>query len=155
MTTATQQTWLLQVVAPGAWLTANVERHRFQRSTLVRQWRDATWYGCVLAKLPRGITTPVSIHLDVIHATARAPVRDRLNLAPTVKAIVDALTPPRQFTRGGRTYTTVGWGFLTDDSDRQVLDTTWHLRMAEPGELRPGLVGRVDLAISVNGGGDE
>jgi hypothetical protein len=84
---------------------------------------------CQQAKLPTGIT-PVRIHADVFYEGTRPPVRDRLNLAPTLKAIVDGLGPARDFTRKRpdgteKTYHTNGYGFLPDDSDKHVLDTTW------------------------------
>lgn len=117
--------WTLVIPAPADWLTANVERYRYRRGALVRAWREATVGQCHVARLPTGVG-PVDI-AAVIRHPGRAPVRDRLNLAPTIKAMVDALTPGRTFTRGGRTYTTAGYGLLSDDSDRHVRRTDWRL----------------------------
>lgn len=117
--------WTLVIPVPGEWLTANVERYRYKRSALVKAWRTATVGQCVAGRLPTGIT-PVDI-LAVIRHPGRAPVRDRLNLAPTIKALVDALTPGRTFTRNGQTYRTAGYGLLPDDSDRHVRSTDWRL----------------------------
>lgn len=117
--------WTLTIPAPGNWLTANIERNRFRRGALVKAWREATVAQCRAGRLPTGIT-PVDIAAVVRHP-GRPPVRDRLNLAPTIKAIVDALTPSRTFTRNGTTYRTVGYGLLPDDSDRHIRRTDWHL----------------------------
>lgn len=137
--------WRLEVYAPDEWLTANIERHRQARSRKVRAWREATVAACHNARLPLGIT-PVNITAVVLHA-GRAPVRDRLNLAPTLKAIVDGLTPARTFKRDGKTYTTAGYGFLPDDSDRHVTGPTWELERTHPQIIR-GAIGRVDLTIT-------
>lgn len=123
--------WQVRVPAPAQWLTANVDHHRYRRAALVRQWRAATVWACTAAKLPKGVT-PVRIHALVQHA-GRAPVRDRLNLAPTIKALVDGLSPSRSFVRAGVTHYTVGYGLLPDDSDAHVLDTTWQLERAVDG----------------------
>lgn len=139
------RTWRLEIFAPDAWLTANIERHRQARSRKVRAWREATVAACTVAGLPKGIT-PVTITAVVLHA-GRAPVRDRLNLAPTLKAIVDGLTPPKTFRRDGKTYTTAGYGLLPDDSDRHVVDTTWRLERTHP-QITRGAIGRVDLTIT-------
>jgi hypothetical protein len=118
--------WTITIPAPCDWLTANVERHKYQRAQLVRQWRSATWAACTKAKLPTGVT-PVDIHAVVRYAGRQAPVRDRLNLAPTVKAIVDGLTPKKTTVRDGKTFHALGYGFLPDDSDKHVRATTWEL----------------------------
>lgn len=123
--TGPARTWAIRVYAPAPWLTANIERHHYKRSKLVRQWREATRDACLTARLPTGITGPVTVHASVRYQGNRAPVRDRLNLAPTIKALVDALTPSRTFTRAGKTYVTAGFGLLRDDSDRHIAQTTW------------------------------
>lgn len=142
--------WTIRIFAPCAWLTANIERHHLARAAKVKKWRQAVVAACLEAQLPKGVT-PVRIHAQVRYA-GRAPVRDRLNLAPTIKAIVDALTPPRPFTKTDkrtglpREYTTVGYGFLPDDNDRHVLETTWALAPIDRFDLR-GAIGRIDLAL--------
>jgi hypothetical protein len=145
----TDDVWTLEIYAPCAWLTANVERHYQSRATKVRKWREAVVDVCAIAQLPHGVT-PVRIAAAVRYA-GRRPVRDRLNLAPTIKACVDALTPARTFTRGGKTYVTAGYGLLPDDDDRHVVDTVWDLVPIDPFWLR-GAIGRVDLKITANAG---
>lgn len=120
----------LVVPAPLAgWLTAN-PRHAggaWQgRARLIRAWRQATANACLGARMPQGVT-PVSITATAYYIGRTAPVRDRLNLAPTMKAIVDGLGPPREFTRKGKLHVSPGYGFLPDDSDRHVRDTSWSL----------------------------
>lgn len=129
--------WTIVVYSPGRWLTANIDRHIYDRARLVSEWRQNTVAACHRAQLPTGIATPIRISAVIVHAGARAPVRDRLNLAPTIKAIVDGLAPQRRFTRrAGLPVVAHGYGFLPDDNDTHVVDTTWTVRRAEPGELR-------------------
>jgi hypothetical protein len=124
-TTTDSHVWTITIPVPAPWLTANIERHRYKRSTLVRQWREATVVACKAARLPKSVT-PVDI-AGTVYYTGRRPVRDRLNLANTIKACVDALTPHRVGTRNGKPVVHVGYGFLPDDSDRHVRSTTWEL----------------------------
>jgi len=121
----TSRTWAL-VVPACEWLTANTRLRPIQVAGEVRLWRQAVFVACQAAKLPTGIT-PVRI-VAVAHYAGRPPVRDRLNLAPTIKAVVDGLGPARTLFRNGKpAIRTVGYGFLPDDSDEHVLDTTWKL----------------------------
>lgn len=124
----TARTW--NVIVPACeWLTANTRLRPIQVSAEVRLWRQATYVACQRDKLPTGVT-PVRI-VAVAHYVGRAPVRDRLNLAPTVKAIVDGLGPARTIQRGRAMIRTVGYGFLPDDSDEHVIDTTWTLERTD------------------------
>jgi hypothetical protein len=129
------------------WLTANVERYRYSRAQHVRAWRQAVVDACTAAGLPQGIT-PVRIVAEVRYAGSRAPVRDRLNLANTIKAIVDGLGPGKTITRpvkatgAKKTYRTAGYGFLPDDSDKHVLGTDWTLAPSGTGQAW------VDLTIT-------
>lgn len=123
------RTWTIEVPQPCAWLTANIERDWRKRSTLVRTWRQAVVLACQAAKLPQGIS-PVELSA-VIYYVGRSPVRDRLNLAPTIKACVDALTPQVVKFRKGKPVISIGYGFLPDDSDRHVLETNWYLDPAK------------------------
>lgn len=115
----------------GEWLTSNPSStgNRYGRSRAIKAWRETTALICRAHRLPTGIT-PVTIQADIYYVRRR-PVRDKLNLAPTIKAIVDGLTPPKVWTRGGRQYRTLGHGFLPDDSDKHVLATTWDLHPAQ------------------------
>lgn len=133
-------TWQLQVPFAGEWLTANPRStaDRYGRARTIKAWRYAASTTARAAKLPTGIT-PVTIHAIVCH-TGRPPVRDRLNLSPTIKALVDGLTPERIVVRRDRAtgqqkrYLTPGYGFLPDDSDRHVLATTWELQQLPAGQ---------------------
>ena len=122
------QTWTL-VVPACEWLTSNTRLRPIQVAAEVRLWRQAVFVACQRDKMPTGIT-PVRI-VAVAHYVGRAPVRDRLNLAPTMKAIVDGLGPARTITRGRALIRTVGYGFLPDDSDEHVLDTKWTLERTD------------------------
>jgi hypothetical protein len=144
------RTFTITFNAPCAWLTANIELHRRVRSERVKEWRGAALTACRAAKLPTGVT-PVRIFLLVEYATRAAPVRDRLNLANTVKAVVDALGPSRKWKRKGVTHVTLGYGLLPDDSDKHVLDTDWAIvRMTETERAAhaPGYLGRVTVTIT-------
>jgi hypothetical protein len=133
------RTWTIDIPVPCAWLTANIERHRYKRSTLVRQWREATVVACKAARLPKSVT-PVDIS-GTVYYTGRRPVRDRLNLANTFKAIIDALTPHAVKMRDNKPVVYVGYGFLPDDSDRHVRSTTWELVPAkDAGRKTPAVV---------------
>jgi hypothetical protein len=122
------RTWTIRIPAPCDWLTANIERHRFKRSKLVRQWREAVKTACKAGKLPFGVTG-VDIACTVYYS-GRRPVRDKLNLAPTIKACVDGLTPQAVKWRNAKPIVSVGYGFLPDDSDVHVRSTTWELATA-------------------------
>jgi hypothetical protein len=136
------RTWTLTIPAPCDWLTANIERHRFKRSKLVREWRQATVIACRAAKLPHNVTPVVAY--GVAFYTGRRPVRDRLNLAPTFKAIIDALTPHAVKWRAGKPIVSIGYGFLPDDSDAHVRSTTWELATAASvGRAGDGVVLRL------------
>lgn len=136
---AKPRTWTITVVPPCAWLTGNVERYRYQRSSLVRQWREATVVACKAAKLPHGVSD-VEVK-GTVYYVGRRPVRDRLNLANTFKAIIDALTPHKVKWRGGKPVVSVGYGFLPDDDDRHVRSTTWELVPAKSiGRSTPAVV---------------
>lgn len=133
------------------WLTANRELHYRRRSEVVAKLRADVVVACMRADLPKGVT-PVRLSAVAQYASPRAPVRDRLNLAPTIKAIVDGLTPRTVKVRSGRSVISAGYGLLPDDSDRHVLDTTWTLQRFDPDSPfnygLPGNAGLVVLTIS-------
>jgi hypothetical protein len=122
------RTWTIRITAPGRWLTSNNGAYRWG----ARSWRHATMVSCQGAHLPKGIT-PVTIHAVCWYVGRSAPVRDNKNLDPTLKAIVDGLTPTVVF-RGARPHTRGGYGLIPDDSDRHVRATTWELRKAQAGQ---------------------
>ena len=121
------RSWTIRIPFAGEWLTANPRgtSDRYGRSRLIRRWRESAATACLAARLPKGIT-PVRLHV-VMHYIGRPPVRDRDNIVPTVKALVDGLTPPREFQRNGKWYRTAGYGLIPDDSDRHVLAITREL----------------------------
>ena len=131
--------WTLIIAAPCPWLTANPKRNNYYaRSAQVRQWRQAGCDAGVKAGLPQGVDL---VHF---HGTARyhghsAPVRDRDNLRPTLKAVIDGLTPPKTVTRKGKTYHYPGCSLLVDDNDRHVAGTDITLERV-PGTGRDELV---------------
>lgn len=140
--------WEISVPFAGEWLTANPRStaNRYGRARAIKAWRTSTEQAARAAGLPKDIT-PVTIHAVACH-TGRPPVKDRLNLSPTIKAVVDGLTPTRLIVRKDKAtgvvkrHLTPGYGFLPDDSDRHVLDTTWELQQLPPGG-RPHVVLRI------------
>lgn len=126
-TATAARTWQLQVPACG-WLTSNPKStsDRYSRSAIIRAWREATVVACHSRRLPRGEVNQVTIEA-VAYYVGRRPVRDRPNLYPTIKAVVDGLVPEKHWRRDGRAYVTPGYGFLPDDSDAYVLNLTWDL----------------------------
>lgn len=143
------RTWTITVPVE-AWLTANLHLHFQVRSRHVHAIRRAVVAACTRAQLPTGIT-PVRLDAVVRYIGRTAPVRDRLNLAPTMKALVDGLTPHQVKTRAGKQIVSEGYGLLPDDSDRHVVDTTWRLERIDPANLGPlvlmGRVGQIVLTI--------
>lgn len=121
--------WTLVFDMPCEWLTANIDRDKYKRAGLVKKIRTAVVKACEIENLPKGVG-PVAIHVLVHYTSKAAPVRDKLNLAPTMKALVDGLTPAKSFVRDGKTHHVPGHGLLADDSDKHVLDTTWELKRA-------------------------
>lgn len=141
------RSWHVRVPYAGEWLTDNDRRRPVAVSPIVRAWREAVVVACRQARLPQGIT-PVTIHAVMWWVGRTAPVRDRANLARTMKAIVDGLVPSRDWTRKNRQGNTVrgrtvGYGLIPDDSDRHVKGpTTWELRKS------PTMQSWVDLSIT-------
>jgi hypothetical protein len=126
----TGRVWHVRVPYAGQWLTSNrTTSYRWGR----KGWRDSVTQACRAAKLPTGITTMVDIHV-VAHYVGRPPVRDRKNLDPTIKALVDGLVPTKVVMREGKRHTRGGYGLLVDDSDKHVRETTWELRRSTTGQ---------------------
>jgi hypothetical protein len=119
----------LEVPFAGEWLTANPRstEDTYRRAGVVRSWREMVVVACKTAHAPRGVEWPVKVHVFAYYV-GRAPVRDKYNLFPTVKACVDGLTPYRTFmrrtSRGVQVVTFPGYGLLPDDSDKWVKDTS-------------------------------
>ncbi len=107
-------TWTLTVEACVPWLTSN-KRGRYAIAQLVRVWRRAAYEAARVAKLPTGLDR-VRIDLEA-RFRGPAPVRDRMNLYPTVKAVIDGLGPSRV---SAHTPHAVGWGLIPDDDDTHL-----------------------------------
>lgn len=106
--------WTVTIVAPCTWLTANDRRHWAAQGKLVKQWRLASCLAARWAHLPTGLER---VRIDAVaHFRGRAPVRDRDNLRPTLKAVVDGLGPARESKKGS----TPGYGLVADDDDRHI-----------------------------------
>lgn len=141
--------WILTIPAPCAWLTANQlnNRHnRFSRSKLTKDWRTAAALAARAAGLPTGVGCIEVI--GVARFLGRAPVRDRDNLRPTLKAVVDGLGPPRTWTRKGTTYHSPGHGLIADDDDKHLLRSD--IRIGDPlpkATTRPDHLGLLMLTI--------
>lgn len=144
------RSWTIAIPAES-WLTANKQLHHHARSKAVHAWRRSVVAACHRAGLPTGVT-PVRLSAVVQYTGRSAPVRDRLNLAPTIKAIVDGLTPQVVKMRAGKPVVSEGYGLLPDDSDRHVLDTSWTLQRFDPDSplnpVLPGWAGLVVLKIT-------
>lgn len=113
-----ERVWRLAIAAPCLWLTANDRRHHLGQAPLVREWRGAAYLAAKAAHLPTGL---LRVRIDVVaHFRGRPPVRDRANLSPTVKAVVDGLGPARSYKWRGRQITSVGYGLIPDDSDKHL-----------------------------------
>lgn len=119
---STGRIWQLHIPAPGPWLTANPRRNNYYaRSAEVRRWRQAAADAGEKAGLPKGIDYA---RIDgIARHHGRAPVRDRDNLRPTIKAAVDGLTPEKWVVRKGVRRHYPGCGLLVDDSDKHLAGT--------------------------------
>lgn len=134
-------------VPVAQWLTANRELHYRRRSEVVASLRAGVVGACHRGNLPKGVT-PVRLSAVAQYIGRSAPVRDRLNLAPTIKACADGLTPQVVKVRKGKTVVSLGYGLLPDDSDQHVLDTTWTLQRFDPdGPFNYGLPGYAGLVV--------
>lgn len=118
--------WVVEIPAPCEWPTSNKRErmHRMAFARLVKQWREAAYLAAVAAKLPKGLAR---VRIDgVARFRGHPAARDRLNLAPVVKAAVDGLGPQRvRKTRNRKTgalkiHTAVGYGLVPDDDDKHV-----------------------------------
>ena len=111
--------WVLRIVAPDMWVTANYPKSRWARGPLVAAWRRASYQAAQAAKLPKGLAR-VRIE-PVAHFRGRPPVREAPNLSSTIKAVVDGLGPEdRGKTAGGTPWIAPGYGLVPDDDDKHV-----------------------------------
>lgn len=105
----------LVVFAPvGGWLTANRPSSPWVIRRLRAEWRRAAFDAAAAAHLPVGLAR-VQIHA-VARFWGRAPVRDRDNLRPTLKAVIDGLGPPQLSSRTSAP----GWGLIPNDDDAHL-----------------------------------
>lgn len=142
--------WTLVIPAPAEWLTANKINgtwSKWKRAELTRLWRGATVNYAAQARLPRGLSR-ISV-AGVAQFWGKPPVRDRKNLEPTMKAVVDGLGPSRLLNRGGKLIHVPGYGLIDDDDDAHLEDST--LIIGESlGPAKPyGPTGKLTLTITV------
>lgn len=141
--------WTLVIPAPAEWLTANKLNNswsKWKRAELTRQWRGATVNYATQARLPRGLGR---VRVDAVaQFWGPPPVRDRKNLEPTMKAVVDGLGPSRTMKRGNKITHSPGYGLIDDDDDIHLEDST--LVIGESlGPAKPyGPTGRLTLTIT-------
>jgi len=144
------RTWTLQIVAPCAWITANQlnnKHNRFSRSALTKTWRQVVVLHAVGEGLPTGLDY---VRVDAVaRFMGRAPVRDRDNLRPTLKAAIDGLTPERHFTRQGKNYHSPGYGLIPDDNDKHLAGSDIRIGDPLPKDIHaPGHPGLLILTIT-------
>lgn len=144
-TAAGARSWTIKVEAPCPWLTANDRRHPLAQSKLIKMWRGATYAAARVAKLPTGL---LRVRIEAVaHFRGRAPVRDRENLAPTLKAVVDGLGPSREYMWRGTKVHGIGYGLFVDDDQKHVDGPHWTI--GDHLEPKPyGNVGLITVAIS-------
>lgn len=138
--------WTITIPAPCAWLTAN-RRGRWPIAHGTRLWRGAAYQAAQAARLPTGLDR-VQITMAA-RFRGPAPVRDRMNLYPTVKAVLDGLGPSRVT---ARTPYAVGWGLVPDDDDKHVDGPYIVIGMRLP-TLRYGDAGHLIVTITDLSGG--
>lgn len=139
--------WTLSIMAPCEWILANRNsaHHRYTRSRLTRKWRQAVVDCCKTGGLPNGDNRLELIDVAAIaRFRGRAPVIDRENLRPTLKAAIDGLTPAKKIRREGHTIHVPGWGLIPDDNDEHLAAGT-DIRIGDPlpkfvWEGHPGLL---------------
>jgi hypothetical protein len=145
----TGRQWTLTILAPCPWLTANQlnNRHnRYSRSTLTKEWRTIAATLAGVGGLPTGLDY---IAVDgLARFRGRPPVRDRDNLRPTLKAVIDGLGPARVWTRKGTTYRSPGHGLIPDDSDKYLARSDIHIGDPLPTVTRPDHPGLLILTIT-------
>lgn len=114
---------------------------RREQDALISRWRRDAYTSALGASLPRGLTRA---RIDVWFCFAVKRRRDRLNWAPTVKPIIDALCPaptPYVDRKNNRYVAPPGLGVLVDDDDAH-LDGP-HIKLwpdASPNKLIEGSV---------------
>jgi hypothetical protein len=121
--------WVVTITAPCVFLTANDRRHKMAEAKLIKSWRAAAFVAAQVEHLPRGLAR---VRIDAVaHFRGRPPVRDRSNLSPTLKAVIDGLGPAREIRRKGVIVgTSIGYGLIPDDDDAH-LDGP-HLLIGDP-----------------------
>lgn len=141
----TGRRWTITVPAPCDWITANDKRHWTDKAGLVKQWRDATYLQAKKAKLPTGLT---KVRIDVVVQFAgRPPVRDLINIAPTLKAAADGLGPAHVgTTRSTGAYAAAGYGLIPDDDLTHLDGPHWTIGDPMPAKAY-GPKGQLVLTI--------
>jgi hypothetical protein len=136
------QTWTLAFPAPSKMQTANTAKHWATASTARSDFRAATYYRAVQARLPRGLTR-VRVEVELHFPTVAD--RDNSNYAPLVaKPCLDALGRQRryQITKGKRRGEWVvdpGYGLIPDDNPKKYLhcEDCPHIRISDERGPKP------------------
>jgi len=133
--------WTFVIPAPCEWITANKitgTYNRYVRAKLTRPWRKASCDAAEREDLPTGLDC---VRIDAIarYHTSHPPVRDRDNLRPTLKAVIDGLGPAKTSVRKGKTHRYPGYGLIPDDNDRHLAGSDITLERV-PGPGRDELV---------------
>lgn len=105
---------------PVGWLSLNDHRtHWRERARMAKTWRTAAYKAFERRNLPKGLS---HVYITVEFRFLVRRRRDPANLEPTVKPIIDALTPTstKHAVVKGRTQMSVllGWGVVEDDDPR-------------------------------------
>lgn len=138
----------MEIPAPADWITSNdlTKMNRYRRATLVKAWRSATVNYAVQARLPQGLDR-VGI-AAVARFWGRPPVRDTMNLWPTLKAVVDGLGRTSQRTVKGVTHISPGYGLIPDDNNKHLIRTNLEMGPSLGPEKLWGPSGILTLTIT-------
>jgi crossover junction endodeoxyribonuclease RusA len=128
--------WVVRLPWARSPLSANHRMNRWDRAVTVRQVRETAKMLYLAARIPPLQRVEVELHW----VPARGGHRDEDNLWPTLKAVVDALTPQRAVRvapkngRRGRIVVHVGAGIIPDDTCQYVARRSPHIDPPDPGD---------------------
>jgi len=110
--------WILRIVAPDVWLTANKPSGKNARTRLIKAWRTAAFQAARAARLPKDLHRVRIGPVAHFRAGRPAPVKDLPNLSSTIKAVIDGLGREQRGKKpDGTPWIAVGYGLIPDDSD--------------------------------------
>ncbi|MFE3081815.1 hypothetical protein [Nocardia tengchongensis] len=106
---------------------------RLARSRRIREIRSDVVVLATKARLPKGVRyATITLH----YRPALNRRRDSVNLSPTLKAVVDGLTPQKIVKTKAGYNVHAGYGLVNDDSTREVSTPEPIIHETEPG--KPG-----------------